>query len=151
MIYIVHYSVQYKFQTNVTGTSTMGTVDELSPFTNYSCTVHAVTMTIVGSISDPIVVRTAEAGEMLFNKVFYNILLHTYMTTAPSPPVINAVTAIDSTSVRIEWSMPTNLNGLLTAYTIAYNIEGDNNINRTVNISYNGQPVSTLCIGIYFG
>ena len=40
----------------------MGTVDELSPFTNYSCTVHAVTMTIVGSMSDPIVVRTAEAG-----------------------------------------------------------------------------------------
>ena len=40
----------------------MGTVDELSPFTNYSCTVHAVTMTIVGSISDAIVVRTAEAG-----------------------------------------------------------------------------------------
>ena len=125
----------------------MGTVDELSPFTNYSCTIHAVTMTIVGSMSDPIVVRTAEAGEMLVNKVVYNILMHTYMTTAPSPPVINAVTAIDSTSVRVEWSMPTNPNGMLTVYTIAYNIEGDNN--RTVNISYNGQPVSTLCIGIY--
>ena len=52
----------------------MGTVDELNPFTNYSCTVHAVTMTIVGSISDPIVVRTAEAGEVLVNEVFCNYI-----------------------------------------------------------------------------
>ena len=44
----------------------MGTVDELTPFTNYSCTVHAVTMTIVGSISDPIVVRTTEAGKIYY-------------------------------------------------------------------------------------
>ena len=124
----------------------MGTVDELSPFTNYNCTVHAVTMTIVGSISDPIVVRTAEAGEMLVNKVVYNILMHTYMTTAPSPPVINAVTAIDSTSVRVEWSMPPNPNGILTVYTITYSIEGNNN--RAINIPYNGQPVSTSYIYI---
>ena len=124
----------------------MGTVDELSPFTNYNCTIHAVTMTIVGSISDPIVVRTAEAGEVLFSKVFHNILMHTYMTTAPSPPMINAVTAIDSTSVRVEWSMPSNLNGILTVYMIAYNIEGNNN--RAMNITYNGQPVSTSYIYI---
>ena len=63
-------------QTVVTGTSTMGTVNELSPFTNYSCTVHAVTITIIGSMSDPVVVRTAEAGEMPVNNVFimHNII-----------------------------------------------------------------------------
>ena len=44
----------------------MGTVDQLNPFTNYNCTVHAVTKTIVGSISDPIVVRTAEAGTVYY-------------------------------------------------------------------------------------
>ena len=44
----------------------MGTVDELNPFTNYSCTIHAVTMTIVGLMSDPIVVRTAEAGTVYY-------------------------------------------------------------------------------------
>ena len=78
MIYgIAHYSVQYKFQTNVTGTSTMGTVDELSPFTNYSCTVHAVTMTIVGSMSDPIVVRTAEAGTVYYILVNNNAYIPT--------------------------------------------------------------------------
>ena len=40
----------------------MGIIDGLSPFTNYSCTVHAVIMTSASAMSDPIVVRTAEAG-----------------------------------------------------------------------------------------
>ena len=68
------------------------------------------------------------------------------MTIAPSPPVINAVTAIDSTSVRVEWSMPIKPNGILTFYTIAYNIQGGDSI--TMNIPYNGQSVSTLYISI---
>ena len=46
------------------------------------------------------------------------------MNIAPDPPLINAVTAIDSTSVRVEWSIPTSPNGMLTIYTIMYNIEG---------------------------
>ena len=62
------------------------------------------------------------------------------MNTAPSPPVIDEVTAIGSTSVRVEWSIPTNPNGILTIYTIMYNIEGGSN--RTVNVLYNGQLVS---------
>ena len=64
------------------------------------------------------------------------------MTAAPSPPVINAVTAIDSTSVQVEWSIPTNSNGILTFYAITYSIVDDDS--RTVNIPYNGQPVSTV-------
>ena len=44
----------------------MGSVDDLSPFTNYSCTIHAVIMTFDGLMSDPIVVRTAEAGKDTF-------------------------------------------------------------------------------------
>ena len=50
------------------------------------------------------------------------------------------VTAIDSTSVRVEWSIPTNPNGMLTIYTIMYNVEGGSS--RTVNVPYNGQLVS---------
>ena len=68
------------------------------------------------------------------------------MNAAPSPPMINAVTAIDSTSVQVEWSIPNNLNGILTSYTITYNIE--DGYSRTVSIPYNGQPVSRLCICI---
>ena len=52
----------YSFQANVTGTSTMGTISGLSSFTNYNCTVYAVIMSFVGLMSEPIVVRTAEAG-----------------------------------------------------------------------------------------
>jgi len=39
----------------------MGTVTGLSPFTEYSCTIHAVTVA-EGPVSDPVVARTAEAG-----------------------------------------------------------------------------------------
>ena len=62
----------------------MGTADELSPFTNYNCTVHAVTMTVVGLMSDPIVVRTAEAGKMLGNNVVYNVYIHDYSSQSSS-------------------------------------------------------------------
>ena len=62
------------------------------------------------------------------------------ITLAPSPPVINAVTAIDSTSVQVAWSIPTNVNGILIIYTIIYNTEGSGSI--TVSIPYNGQLVS---------
>ena len=55
----------------------MGTVDELRPFTNYSCTVHAVTMTIVGSMSNPIVVGTVEAGKSYYYIAIY--CMHTYL------------------------------------------------------------------------
>ena len=64
------------------------------------------------------------------------------ITLAPSPPVINAVTAIDSTSVQVQWSKPTNPNGILLTYTITYIIEGSGSV--TENIPYNGQPVSDI-------
>ena len=61
------------------------------------------------------------------------------MTAAPSPPVINSVTTTDSTSVRVEWSIPTNPNGILTFYTITYSIEGS--VSKTVDVPYSGQLV----------
>jgi len=39
----------------------MGIVTGLSPFTDYSCTIFAVTVA-EGPVSDPLVVRTAEGG-----------------------------------------------------------------------------------------
>ena len=68
------------------------------------------------------------------------------MTIAPSPPVINAVTAINSTSVRVEWSIPINPNGILTVFTITYNTEESDS--TTENVPYSGQLVSRLCIFI---
>ena len=40
---------------------TTGTVNGLSPFTNYTCTILATTV-IAGPMSDPITVRTDESG-----------------------------------------------------------------------------------------
>ena len=57
--------------------------------------------------------------------------------------MINGVTAIDSTSVQVDWSIPTNPNGILTVYAIAYNIEGG--VSMTVNVRYNGQLVIYMC------
>ena len=40
----------------------MGAVTGLSQFTEYSCTIHTVSMAD-GPVSDPVVVRTTEAGK----------------------------------------------------------------------------------------
>ena len=47
------------FQVNVTGANTMEMLNNLKPFTNYTCTLHAVTVSD-GPMSDPITVTTAE-------------------------------------------------------------------------------------------
>ena len=39
----------------------METISNLTPFTNYNCTLHAVTVSD-GPLSDPITVTTAEQG-----------------------------------------------------------------------------------------
>ena len=49
------------FQTSVNGNVTMVTITGLNPFTNYSCTVHAVTISD-GPQSDLAAVTTLEAG-----------------------------------------------------------------------------------------
>ena len=46
---------------NITSTNTMETLDNLRPFTTYTCTLHAVTVSD-GPLSDPITVTTAEQG-----------------------------------------------------------------------------------------
>ena len=61
-------------QVNVTGDAMMGTVTGLSPFTVYSCTIFAVTVAD-GPESEPVVVRTAEAGKGVFSIVIYTIVI----------------------------------------------------------------------------
>ena len=46
-------------QVNVSSTYTVETLDNLKPFTSYTCTLHAVTISD-GPLSDPITVTTAE-------------------------------------------------------------------------------------------
>lgn len=58
-----------------------------------------------------------------------------------SAPVIISVSAIDSYSVLVTWSAPVKANGIITNYTITYNIE--EGLNFTVNVPFNGETVST--------
>ena len=58
-----------------------------------------------------------------------------------SAPVITSVTAIDSFSVHVMWTSPSQPNGVITDYTITYNIGG---IVNTVNVPSNGVTVSTI-------
>ena len=48
-------------QVKVIGINTMETISNLTPFTSYNCTLHAVTVSD-GPLSDPITVTTAEHG-----------------------------------------------------------------------------------------
>ena len=64
-----------------------------------------------------------------------------------------SVTTIDSQSVHVTWSAPTQPNGVLISYTIIYNINGGsfNNVNipynaREVSCSYSGYTVYSCII-----
>ena len=58
--------------------------------------------------------------------------------TVPGAPVITAVTAIDNQSVLVTWRAPAEPNGVITGYTIMYNIGGSLNF---TNVSSNGETV----------
>ena len=67
----------------------------------------------------------------------YTIIVYLLVPTAP---VVKSITAIDSESVRIEWNIPADTNGVITIYTIYYIIE--NGPERSLIVSFNGQDVS---------
>ena len=52
-------------QTNTTGSLTDVTVSGLTPYTSYTCTIHAATVSD-GPDSIPVTVTTAEEGTYLF-------------------------------------------------------------------------------------
>ena len=119
----------------------MGVVTDLSPFTYYNCSVFAVT-DFGGPQSPSLSVRTAEAG-MECDLIIYickHILLRTSLTV-PSAPVITSVTAIDSFSVQVIWSAPIDPNGVISGYTITYNV---GEIFNAINVLFNGETVSTI-------
>jgi len=114
------------------------TVTGLTPYTSYTCTLHAVTVSD-GPNSDPVIVTTAEEGAIFFHAIGIHIF-----STAPSPPLLTAVIAINSTSITVQWSIPTELNGVLASYTIVYNAENDPE--KTVIVVFNGELVSNMLL-----
>ena len=61
------------------------------------------------------------------------------ISIAPSPPVITSVTNISSSVVRVTWTRPAVLNGVLISYTITYVVNTDT---RSLSEDYNGEEVS---------
>ena len=59
---------------------------------------------------------------------------------APSPIMINSVTGINNSAVRVMWTRPAVLNGILISYTIVYTVEGVSQ--SPVTVDYNGELVS---------
>jgi len=58
------------------------------------------------------------------------------------PPVIDDITNISSSVVRVTWTRPAVLNGILVSYTIMYIINGGS---RSTTVDYNEEEVS-CCI-----
>ncbi|XP_065907794.1 cell adhesion molecule DSCAM-like isoform X2 [Dysidea avara] len=108
---------------NTTGNFTEITITGLTPYTSYTCTLHAVTVSD-GPKSDPITVMTAEE--------------------APYPPVLVEVTAVNSASVNIHWNKPSAVNGILTSYAIYYSI--DNNPVIMKAVPFNGRETQEYII-----
>ena len=70
------------FQANISSTLTMGRVSGLNAFTNYSCTVRAVTVS-AGPMSDPATVTTLEA-RMTTNHAKNITYVYVYVTVYSS-------------------------------------------------------------------
>ena len=67
------------------------------------------------------------------------------LTLVPSPPVINTVSDNITSTVRVTWNRPTELNGVLVSYTVSYDINGGV---MTVTVVYNGEEVGICTIHV---
>ena len=56
--------------------------------------------------------------------------------------MINSVTGISNSTVRVMWTRPVALNGILINYTIVYTVEGVSQ--SSVTVDYNGEPVKVI-------
>ena len=61
-----------------------------------------------------------------------------YISVAPNPPVINAIIAINNSTVRVIWTRPTMPNGIITVYTIMYFTDSSS---ENMTAPYNGEEV----------
>ena len=57
------------------------------------------------------------------------------MSTASTPPIIEMVTDINSSAVRVTWSQPAMPNGIISLYTITYTVDGDSRDDVDVDYS----------------
>lgn len=73
----------------------------------------------------------------------YDNLFIIIVFAAPSPPTISLVSELNSSAIRVRWNRPFMTNGIITSYTITYNVSG--NISSE-DVDYNGQQVTNYII-----
>ena len=105
----------------------------LAPFTNYSCRVAATNVNGTGPFSAWANATTLEACELLHHtNLMYSSLAGPYCVHAGadfllciSPPVPGPVSAVSTSQVsdevvRVSWSAPESVNGILRQYVLVY-------------------------------
>ena len=92
-----------------------------------------------GPISYPITVATSEIGMLvsILAVMYLNFVM--IVSTVSNPPVINSVSPINTSTVRVNWTRPTMPNGKVIHYTIVYLI-GFNS--EEIRVPYSEQEVS---------
>jgi len=58
---------------------------------------------------------------------------------APNPPIISSVISFNTSVVRVIWTRPDVLNGILSNYTIVYT---SNDPQKSVTVEYNNEQVN---------
>ena len=114
-------------------------VIEISPFTNYTCSVSAATMAgdgppaTVSGVSD-------EDGECAIHNTVIVITISMFCTVPAGPPrqVVNI--AKTSTSISVSWIPPATPNGVITEYQLQCSSH-EQSFNHSVNGS---QTAATL-------
>ena len=101
-----------------------------TPFTNYSCTVSAVTVVGDGPTTEAINGVTDEESEC-FSLVSCFSLCFSVSTEPESPPNDLSGVAKTSTSIFLSWNIPQKPNGVITHYEL-YSFGGGQVFNRTV-------------------
>ena len=66
-----------------------------------------------------------------------------FISVAPNPPVINAIIDINNSTVRVTWTRPTMLNGIITVYTIIYFTDS---YSGNMSVPYNGGEVNNFIL-----
>ena len=66
-----------------------------------------------------------------------------FISVAPNPPIINTIIAINNSTVRVTWTRPTMLNGIITVYTIMYFTDSNS---ENMSVPYNGGEVNIVIL-----
>ena len=110
-------------------------VNDLIPFTTYSCSVTAYTTIGIGPSTLPMLATTNEAGKLILlcNFGVYTHTELTFSSSAPSQPRNFQPSSVSSTNVTLNWDAPEHLNGNIRRYII---VVSETNTGRNFTVDH---------------